>query len=185
MIGQAIVMRAAVNESEDAPAARLGPLFDAHHQRLYRLARRLARQGDDAHDLVQETFLRAARSPRSIPHGHSSEEAWLVRILVNISRDRWRAQGVRARATDDGRLGLQDSTSPEAALLARAAVHQALDRLAPKRRTVLVLYELEGIPVARIAALLGMAAVTVRWHLSVGRREMARVLDGSGRKEKP
>ena len=184
MIGQAIVMRAAVEESED-PVSRLGPLFDSHHQRLYRLARRLARQGDDANDLVQETFLRAARSPRSIPHGHSSEEAWLVRILVNITRDRWRAEGVRARATDDGRLGLHDSTSPEAALLARAAVHQALDRLAPKRRAVLVLYELEGTPVARIAALLGMAAVTVRWHLSVGRREMARVLGGPGSKEKP
>ena len=65
MIGQAIVMRAAVEESED-PVSRLGPLFDTHHQRLYRLARRLARQGDDAHDLVQETFLRAARSPRSL-----------------------------------------------------------------------------------------------------------------------
>ena len=169
---------------EDA-RERLGVLFDAHHQRLYRLARRLSGSAEDARDLVQETFLRAARSPRSIPHGHSSEEAWLVRILVNISRDRWRAEGVRARATDDGRLGLQDSTSPEAALLARAAVHQALDRLTPKRRAVLVLYELEGIPVARIAALLGMAAVTVRWHLSVGRREMARVLDGSGSKEKP
>ena len=38
---------------------------------------------------------------------------------------------------------------------------------------------------ARIAALLGMAAVTVRWHLSVGRREMARVLGGPGGKEKP
>jgi RNA polymerase sigma-70 factor (ECF subfamily) len=175
MIGQAIAMRAAVDEPED-PADRLGGLFDAHHQRLYRLARRLARQGHDAHDLVQETFLRAARAPRSIPHGHSSEEAWLVRILVNISRDRWRAEGVRARATDDGRLGLHDTTNPEAALLARQAVHQALDRLVPKRRAVLVLYELEGVPVARIAALLGMAAVTVRWHLSVGRREMARVL---------
>jgi RNA polymerase sigma-70 factor (ECF subfamily) len=184
MIGQAIVMRAAVEESDD-PVSRLGPLFDAHHQRLYRLARRLARQADDARDLVQETFLRAARSPRSIPHGHSSEEAWLVRILVNISRDRWRAEGVRARATDDGRLGLRDSTSPEAAILARAAVHQALDRLTPKRRAVLVLYELEGMPVARIAAMLGMAAVTVRWHLSVGRREMARALGEPASKETP
>src|SRR5713226_3263903 len=44
---------------------RLGVLFDAHHGRLYRLARRLSPTVDDAKDLVQETFLRAARAPAS------------------------------------------------------------------------------------------------------------------------
>jgi DNA-directed RNA polymerase specialized sigma24 family protein len=43
---------------------------------------------DDALDLVQDTFLRAARSPQSIPDGPSDEEAWLVRVLVNLRRDR-------------------------------------------------------------------------------------------------
>jgi RNA polymerase sigma factor (sigma-70 family) len=64
--------------------------------------------------------------------------------------------------------------------MARAMVQHALDRLAPRRRAILVLYELEGVPVQRIASLLGIAAVTVRWHLSMGRREMARIL-GAGR----
>ena len=81
MIGQAIAMPAAVREDDD-PGRRLGALFDLHHQRLFRLARRLARRGEDAHDLVQETFLRAARSPQAIPNGPSSEEAWLVRVQI-------------------------------------------------------------------------------------------------------
>jgi DNA-directed RNA polymerase specialized sigma24 family protein len=38
-------------------AERLATLFDAHHERLYRLARRLVPTADDARDLVQETFL--------------------------------------------------------------------------------------------------------------------------------
>ncbi|MBA2302089.1 MAG: RNA polymerase sigma factor [Acidobacteria bacterium] len=179
MTGQAIAMPAAITQHDD-PAARLGILFDVHHQRLFRLARRLSRQGEDAHDLVQETFLRAARSPYSIPEGHSREEAWLVRILINICRDRWRSAAVHARAVADGRLDGREPGNPESALLARALVHTALDRLAPRRRAILVLYELEGVPVKRIASLLGMAAVTVRWHLSVGRREMAKII-GSGR----
>jgi DNA-directed RNA polymerase specialized sigma24 family protein len=71
------------------PAERLTALFDVHHARLYRLARRLAPSTDDALDLVQETFLRAAQFPKSVPVGATDEEAWLVRVLVNIRRDQW------------------------------------------------------------------------------------------------
>jgi len=38
------------------------------------------------------------------------------------------------------------------------------------------MHELEGLPIASVAALLGISAITVRWHLSVGRRELARFL---------
>jgi len=79
------------------PVERLASLFDVHHDRLYRLARRLAPSADDALDLVQETFLKAARFPKSIPIGARNEEAWLVRVLINIRRDQWRKTSVRDR----------------------------------------------------------------------------------------
>jgi DNA-directed RNA polymerase specialized sigma24 family protein len=65
-------------------AERLTALFDVHYARLYWLAGRLARGPDDALDFVQETFLREARLPKSIPVGVANEEAWLVRVLINI-----------------------------------------------------------------------------------------------------
>src|SRR5262249_11704811 len=76
---------------------RLTALFEAHHNRLYRLARRLTSSYEDAVDLVQETFLKAARSPKSIPHGVAQEEAWLVRVLLNLRRDQWRKAAVHKR----------------------------------------------------------------------------------------
>lgn len=158
---------------------RIGLLFDTHQQRIYRLARRLTRSADDARDAVQETFLRAARSPRSVPEGHSNEEAWLVRVLINICRDRWRHQAVRTRATAVGHMTTESAVDPEGALLARAMVWQALDALQPRRRAILILYELEGVQIPAIARLLGVTPVTVRWHLSIGRREMAKALRGA------
>jgi RNA polymerase sigma-70 factor (ECF subfamily) len=158
---------------------RLAALFDLHHDRLYRLARRMAPNIDDALDLVQETFLKAARSPKSIPVGTANEEAWLVRVLINIRRDQWRKISIRDRH-DKTWFGSGDQASanrdPEAALIAKRAIWQALDVLPPRRRAIMVMYELEGLAIPPIATLLGISAITVRWHLSVGRRDLARAL---------
>jgi RNA polymerase sigma-70 factor (ECF subfamily) len=68
-------------------------------------------------------------------------------------------------------------TPQERALNARIAVWHALDRLPPRRRAVLVLHELEGLTIPAIASLLGVTAITVRWHLSKGRRDLMRALE--------
>jgi RNA polymerase sigma factor (sigma-70 family) len=155
---------------------RLADLFDAHHDRLYRLARRLAPSVDDALDLVQETFLKAARSPSSVPAGLTNEEAWLVRVLVNVRRDQWRRAAVRTKHDREVGHSTGVERGPEAAVIARATVWRALDLLPPRRRAIVVMYELEGLTIPAIASLLGISAITVRWHLSRGRRELSRVL---------
>ena len=176
MTGEA-TLELAAGRLESAPE-RLAALFDAHHARLYRLARRLSRDADEARDLVQETFLRAARA-RQLPDDAAGEEAWLVRVLVNLCRDRWRRIKVRMATPQDPPAHC-DPTDPEAALIARSMVWRALEALPPRRRAVIVMHELEGTSIADIARLLGIAAVTVRWHLSTGRRELTRIL-GSNR----
>ena len=157
------------------PSARIAVLFDAHNQRLYRLARRLTANADDALDLVQDTFLRAAGAA-FIPDGATAEEAWLVRVLVNLRRDEWRKAANRRHLEPKADLLALPVSDPEAQAVARTTVWQALDALHPRRRAVLVLHELEGMTAAAIAALLGIRTVTVRWHLSRGRRELARTL---------
>jgi len=160
------------------PADQLEALFDTHYERLYRLARRLVPGMEDALDLVQETFLRAARSLNSIPMENlTEEESWLVRVLINLCRDQWRKERVRvlhARKQASGEMRI--SPDPESALIASATVWRALDRLNPRRRAIVVMHELDAISVPAIADVLGISAITVRWHLSAGRRELARVV---------
>jgi RNA polymerase sigma-70 factor (ECF subfamily) len=151
-------------------------LFDAHHQRLYRLARRLSTSADDALDLVQETFLRAARAPDTVPYGVHREEAWLVRVLINVRRDQWRKAAVQRRHASP-RPGAQPDHGP--AVIARSTVWRALEALPPRRRAVVVMHELEELPIAAIASQLGISAITVRWHLAAGRRDLARLLNSS------
>jgi len=161
---------------------RLAALFERHHGRLFRLACRLTADREEARDLVQETFLRAARRADGVPQEAASGEAWLVRTLVNLCRDHHRRLSVRSRAR--GLLAaaaLTAAAAPaapgtEAMVVAQATVRAALARLPARRRAVVVLHEIEELPVAGIARLLGIAAVTVRWHLLAARRELAAAL---------
>ena len=179
MTGQAIAMSATADRPTDDASARLGTLFDAHHQRLYRLARRLSRSAEDASDLVQETFL-ARRPARGFGAGGRRARRGLARAGADQPRPRhWRQLAVRKRGADDVALMVTPVASDtESALLARSIIWQALDRLPPRRRAIIVLYEIEGAAIPAIARLLGVAAVTVRWHLSIGRRELAAAVDG-------
>jgi RNA polymerase sigma factor (sigma-70 family) len=163
-----------VAEVSDA-TERLAALFDAHYDRLCRLARRLTASKDDALDLVQETLLKAARSLKSIPVGSANEEAWLVRVLINTRRDQWRRTSTRNRQDATADVA-PNSRSFEAALIARDTVWQALDVLSPRRRAIVVMHELEGLTIPVIASLLGISAITTRWHLSRGRRDLVQVL---------
>jgi len=160
-------------------AQRLELLFDAHRVRLYRLARRLSSSQEDARDLVQETYLRAAQNVQSVPAGASHEEAWLVRVLVNLCRDRWRRHEVRRREANAGNPPAVES-SGESARIAHATIWAALQRLQPRRRAILIMCELEGLSISSVARTLGVTAVTVRWHLSKGRRELAHAVGVPG-----
>lgn len=180
MVARTVALAASLETARMDRAQRLEVLFDAHHQRLYRLARRLSSTHDDARDLVQETYLRAAQKLTSVPAGASSEEAWLVRVLINLCRDRWRQQAVRRRVLPPAYATPPATPSPEAAAIARITIWRALQLLSPRRRAIIVMCELEELSIPSVARTLGVNPVTVRWHLSRGRRELARVIGRQG-----
>jgi len=161
----------------------LDALFRAQGRRLYRLARRLSPDAAAAEDLVQETFLRATRHARLARPGPERAEAWLVRTLVNLARDRFRRERVRREALPRVDLSAAAPADPERAAVARRSVAAALAGLPPRRRAVVVLHELEERETAEIAGLLGISRATVRWHLAAGRRQLAELIDENPARE--
>ena len=130
--------------------------------------------------LIRDTFLRVAGALARIPAGASAEEAWLARVLVNLQRDAWRRSKVRV--DHDARARRSNvSIHPESALVASATLWSALNALPPRRRAVVVVHELEGLPVRTVASLLGVTAVTVRWHLFRARGDLSVARNAPGR----
>jgi RNA polymerase sigma-70 factor (ECF subfamily) len=163
--------RGTVTSDESARAEVAGRLFDRHQGRLYKLALRMTWGDDEARDLVQECFLRAIE--HEVPDDPIAAERWLVRVLINLCRDRGRRGEVRrahARATQSGTAAAAHDPAID------AAVRDAVLALPVRQRVVVVLHEVEGRTLQEVAEMLGIAAVTARWHLHVALRSLRKEL---------
>jgi RNA polymerase sigma factor (sigma-70 family) len=163
----ALMTRLAAGERE-----ALDPLMERHYRRLYRLALAYLRHPDDALDVVQETFVRAY-----VHAGRWREDrevgAWLTRIAINQSIDRYRREKCRRRFMEP----LEDEaapaapaapSSPERAIAAREIaeqVGQAVESLPEKQRAVFLLRHREGLPLDEIGRTLGLNLGTVKSSL--------------------
>lgn len=162
--------------TQEDQVSRLETLFDLHRDRLFRLALRLVGERQEAEDLSQEAFLRAARVLERVPAEEPGAEAWLVRTLVNLCRDRHRRHAVRRRHAERELREASPGPDPTERTVAHAAVEHALGKLEPRRRAIVVMRYLEGLSAVEIARLLSMRAATVRWHLMAARRQMEEIL---------
>jgi RNA polymerase sigma-70 factor (ECF subfamily) len=167
----------------------------AHDEFYHRFRRQVAGNlyrvlGDrtDLDDLVQEVFVIAFRGLERF-RGDARLSTWLYRICVNVALGR-----IRTRKRRPAAIGLADldaaATDPSlterpetpAQSLQRRQdqerVYRALEVLAPKKRVVLYLHEIEGLDLKEIAYLVDSNPVTVRTRLFYARKEFYKVLAG-------
>jgi RNA polymerase sigma-70 factor, ECF subfamily len=112
-------------------------------------------------DVVQETMLRAWRKPSVLDEEQGSARAWLFTVARRIVVDDWRS----ARARHEVSVG----EPPEAvqadrtdAMLDELIVAEALDRLTPEHRAVIVECYYRGLSVAQAAEVLHLPVGTVK-----------------------
>ena len=148
---------------------------------VYRVARHLVRDPEEAADLVQETYARAFRSWRSFTPG-TNLRAWLLRILTNINIDRGRRQqrSPDMQPLEEGDYFLynrleetSDGPTDEERVVERLSqddVVAALSAVPHDFRDVLVLVDIGDFTYADAAQILDIPVGTVMSRLHRGRR---------------
>jgi RNA polymerase sigma-70 factor, ECF subfamily len=157
-------------------------LHDEHAGALWNYCLHLTR-GDHAHaqDVVQETLLRAWRHPGVLARGPEGGRAWLFTVARNIVIDDWRSSVSRHEVpTED--TGLQPDTASDATneLLQSWLVADALRRLSPEHRSVIVECFYRDHTVAEAARLLDIPEGTVKSRTHYALRALRLALEELG-----
>ena len=149
----------------------IGMLYQQHAARVFGTVRRLAGEDAQAEDWAQETWIRAIRGLRGY-RGEASFTSWLHRIAVNVALG-----GIRAEQRRNGKETELEPHAPHAGTgLLKLQLEQALDRLPPGMRRVLVLHDVEGYTHQEIAGMLGIAPGTSKSQLFKARTKMRLLL---------
>lgn len=160
------------------PGLRLA--WSAHADELYGYARRVLGDVGAAEEALQETFLRAWRSADRYDRSRPLRP-WLFAILRNVVLDEARSRGQRPVPQDVGAReplgGLED---PLDRAMDAWLVEEALRRIGPEHRTVLVETYYRGRPYAEVAARLGIPEGTARSRAFYGLRALRLVLEEMG-----
>lgn len=170
-------------------------LMRRHNRRLYRLARSMLRNTEDAQDALQEAYLLAYRSIANF-RGECSLATWLSRVVANECLGRLRRQSrrdtiVRMVSADEddtaqepAAMASNDFDGPDAAFARaqlRRMIESKLDELAQPYRTVFVLRSVEELSTEETALCLNIPEATVRTRhfraRSLLREALARDLD--------
>lgn len=162
-------------------AVALEELVSRYEDRVYNLAYRMLGNKEDAEDVLQDTFVNVVRGLDSFK-GKSSFSTWLYRVAANAAltkiRKRSRREKSESEFLDDvysvrqaahsGVVLTDWSTNPATSLLdeeARKELQKAIGELPEIYKAVFVLRDVQGLPAAEVAEVLGLSVAAVKSRL--------------------
>jgi RNA polymerase sigma-70 factor, ECF subfamily len=181
-----------LERARQGDAVAFGALIRRHDKYLYRIARGVLPDDQEAEDVVQEAYIRAFTGLRGF-RATASLRTWLTRIVLNEAVRRRRrqrsmldldalhtAQERNPRPIHSASLTARDGDPERAAAQSqiRKILEQAIDDLPVAFRIVFVMRDVEGISVAKTASLLGIQEETVKTRLHRARRMLRESLGG-------
>lgn len=177
-----------VQRVQSGEVAAFDFLIRKYRERLYAVIYNLTSNREDAADLAQEAFIKAFRSIHGFK-GKSSFFTWLYRIAVNttlthLKRSRMRRffslenMDEEASNSDIVEFLTSGGEADKPALLneLQEKLNEALQSLSLKHRTVVTLFEIEGLSHAEIAEILKCSEGTVRSRLHYAKLQLQQQL---------
>jgi len=179
-----------VERCKQADHCAFEDLIDRYKNKVYNYVCRMIDRPEDAEDITQEVFVRAYQSIDRF-RGDSSFQTWIFRIATNLCVDysRRAKRQVRTAWSVDDPLSEEEPDRcreipdarrlPEQELQRRELQHQvrmALTKLSEKLRTVLVLYDIQGMSYEEISHTLNIPIGTVKSRLFNARAELGKRL---------
>ena len=162
-------------------------LYITYRSRVWALCLRMTGNPDDAEDLTQETFIRMFQKLSTF-RGESAFCTWLRHIAINVVLQRfqkasWRHETPMEEVTSSDPIsgcshkvefGKADARLLEA--IDRIRLQQAINKLPPGFRSVLILHDIEGYEHVEISELMGCSVGTSKSQLHKARLKMRELL---------
>jgi len=152
-------------------------LVERYQAKVYRLAKALTRNPEDAEEVVQDVFVSVYRKIQDFDR-RAAFSTWLYRIATNAALMKLRGRKPELfsleeflpQFTEDGhiRMGADWTKNPESLLLrqeAREIVKQGIEALPADYRAVLVLRDIEGLSNQEASEALGLSVLAVKARL--------------------
>jgi RNA polymerase sigma-70 factor, ECF subfamily len=172
-----------VGEARRGDFAAFEELYRRYYPPVMRRLSHLAGPSGAVADMAQETFLQAYQGLQHF-RGESPFVHWVMRIATNVARSHYRRSHRRlwrlwARPEQEERVPMS-LAGVEESYPTLHAVHRALDRLSPPLREAVILFELEELSLAEMAATLQIPLHTAASRVRRGREQLRRVLERMG-----
>ena len=175
-------------QTVDDPEA-FDELVVRYSPRLYGLIYNMTSNHEDTNDLLQDVFAKAYRSINGF-RGKSTFYTWMHSIAVNMTINFVKKRGRRhSMSLDDLDAGVQNDPDFIEATTGgdprqdanlselQQRLNEALQKLSHEHRAVVTMFDIQGMPHAEIAKILGISEGTVRSRLFYAHRQLQNYLE--------
>jgi RNA polymerase sigma-70 factor (ECF subfamily) len=146
-------------------------IYHQHGERMKSIAYNHLGNISDAEDAVQETFLKVHRSA-STYNGQSAFTTWLYRVLINTCYDALRRRQRRIQEAPIDDVITTERAGHNVDDAKRMMLRKMLADLPDQRRTVFLLFEVEGLSHAEIAEVLDISEGNSKWILFATKKQL-------------
>jgi RNA polymerase sigma-70 factor (ECF subfamily) len=180
---------ALVRRTQNGDTQAFDSLWQKYSSRIYSLIYNMTSNHEDANDLLLEVFAKAYRSISGF-RGRSSFYTWIHAIAVNMTINFVKKRGRRFQMSlddldssvhnDKEFIELTASNTPTREVdlsELQQRLNEAMMKLSLEHRTVVTMFDIQGMPHAEIARILGVPEATVRSRLFYAHRQLQNYLE--------